>query len=64
MMSEELEDEFYQSDDAEEGHAESRNQDGLDNQHRKSEVEEDFNMNLAIDDSMNKNNEGEVAFIF
>ena len=59
MMSEELEDEFYQSDDAEECRAQSRNQDGLDNQHRNGEIEEDFNMNLAIDDSMNKNNDGE-----
>ncbi len=59
MMSEELEDEFYQGGDAEEGRAQSRNQDGLDNQHRNGEVEEDFNMNLAIDDSVNKNNEGE-----
>ena len=59
MMSEELEDEFYQSDDAEECRAQSRNQDSLDNQHRNGEIEEDFNMNLAIDDSMNKNNEGE-----
>lgn len=40
-----------------EGRAQSRNKDGLDNQHRNGEVEEDFN--LAIDDSMNKNNEGE-----
>ena len=59
MMSEELEDEFYQSGDAEEGCAQFRNQDGLDNQHRNGEVEEDFNMNLAIDDSMNKHNEAE-----
>ena len=59
MMSEELEDEFYQSDDAVECHAQSRNQDGLDNQHRNGEDEEDFNMNLAINVSMNKNNEGE-----
>ena len=58
-MSEELEDEFYQSDDAEECRAQSRNKDGLDNQHRNGEIEEDFNMNLAIDDSMNKNNDGE-----
>lgn len=59
MMSEELEDEFYKGGDAEEGCAQSRNQDGPDNQHRNGEIEEDFNMNLAIDDSMNKNNEGQ-----
>ena len=59
MMSEELEDEFYKGGDAEEGRAQSRNQDSLDNQHQNGEVEEAFNMNLAIDDSMNKNNEGE-----
>jgi len=59
MMSEELQDEFYQGGDAEEGHAQSRNQDSLDNQHQNGEVEEAFNMNLAIDDSMNNNNEGE-----
>ena len=58
-MSEELEDEFYKGGDAEEGHAQSRNQDSLDNQHQNGEVEEAFNMNLAIDDSMNNNNEGE-----
>ena len=51
-MSEELEDEFYQGGDAEEGCDQSRNQDSLDNQHQngEDEDEEDVNMNLAINE--------------
>ena len=48
MMSEELEDEFYKGGDAEEGHAQSRYQDSLDNQHQNGEVEEAYHINLGV----------------
>ena len=58
-MSEELQDEFHQGGDAEEGSAQSRNQDILDDQHWNGEDEEDVDMNIAINDIMNNNNETE-----